>query len=79
MKSPESEKKLITLDRAPSSVFVKHWFWDSWVLLTLTAAVLLSIKELCMVKNSHSSFNGLLYTGLGPLTVALGYFIKRKE
>ena len=75
MKSPETEQKLISEGQNTQNEPGKHCYWDSWVLLTLTAAILFSIRELCMVEFSHLSFEGLLYMGAGSIPFPVGYFI----
>ena len=79
MKSPEKESQLIAQDENVKEKPIKHWYWDSWVLLSVSAAIIFSVRELCMAEFSHLSFEGLLYMGYGPLPFSIGYFWMRRE
>ena len=65
--SPERQKR------------AKHWFWNSWVLMSASAAVIFAIRALLIAEFSQLAFEGLFYMGFGPVPLCILYFSLRKE
>ena len=56
-----------------------HCYWDSWVLLALTASVVFTLRESMIGGISLLAYEGLCYIGTGPLVFCIIYFIYKKE
>ena len=58
---------------------VAHWFWDSWVFLSIVAALMFSIYNVFMGELADLGLKSLYYLGSGSLIPSLAYFIYSKE
>ena len=57
----------------------KHWFWDSWVLMSASAAIIFAMRAILIAEFSQLAFEGLYYMGFGPVPLCIVYFILNKE
>ena len=52
----------------------KHWYWDSWVLLSLSAMLAFTGGNLVIQSTSHLRFAAMEYVSTGSVIVCLVYF-----
>ena len=69
----------VILNKTQNVPKVKHWYWDNWVMLSLTCACCLTLREVMIGEFSQLAYEGLYYIGTGPLLPNILYFIYRKE
>jgi hypothetical protein len=53
---------------------VKHWYWDNWIFLALTAALCFAVANLTIGDVAHLGFTSIFYFNSGALIVCVAYF-----
>ena len=57
----------------------KHWFWDNWIALGLSAAFVFTVRSLVIGKISQLGYEGLYYLATGQIPSGIIVFIYKKE
>lgn len=52
----------------------KHWYWDSWVLLALSATCCFASANLAIAELSYLGIESIMYFSFGSLMMTLFYF-----
>jgi multidrug transporter EmrE-like cation transporter len=52
----------------------KHWYWDDWKLLALSAALCFAVANLTIGDVAHLGFTSIFYFNSGALIVCVAYF-----
>ena len=58
---------------------VKHWYWDSFIFLAISSAVLFTIRSILVGELTALEYEGLYYMSTGPPLWSGGYFIYKRE
>jgi hypothetical protein len=66
-------EKLMTHDDESLKV-QEHWYWDSWVLLALSATCCFASGNLVIAELSYLGVGSIMYFSFGSLVVTLLYF-----
>jgi uncharacterized membrane protein YcgQ (UPF0703/DUF1980 family) len=54
---------------------VEHWYWDSWVLLALSATTCFCAANFIISTLSHYGMASIMYFNLGSVIYAIIYFV----
>jgi hypothetical protein len=52
----------------------EHWYWDSWVLLALSATCCFASANLAIAELSYLGIESVMYFSFGSLIMTLFYF-----
>jgi len=53
---------------------IKHWYWDEWKFLALTAALCFAVANLMIGEVANLGFTSIFYFNSGALIVCVAYF-----
>jgi multidrug transporter EmrE-like cation transporter len=59
---------------SPDTTKVKHWYWDNWMFLALSAALCFAVANLTIGDVAHLGFTSIFYFNSGALIVCVAYF-----